>query len=401
MKRLSRQDGMGLIPLLGLMAALAVGASGLVMLLSNSMAATSADSGRTKAFNVAEGALNVGMATLQGSWPTASSLPVFPTSAFRGQYPTSSFPNPASPNSFITVQFFDNTNTATGTSGVISPATSPGYDKGGPDGAAIPDNKMYIRATTRVGGKGVATVQGLVQQTFWNPSLPRGVAAYAQSTISSNSQGGGTMPKVDVEVAPPDGQVSAYAGLGYSPSAIMASGIVTVANTSSNWKTPDQIMSATILAGIKQMAITSGRYFSGANAAANALASPQTSAGGPGLQGVTYIEPATGTSGSVELPGNTLEHPALLFLMGGNNWGFNNAGNTDIYGVFYTQGNFDFARGTVTCHGSIFCLGDIGFKGTPQTLYNDNVWINLTREWTLNVKLVPNTWRELSPGADN
>jgi hypothetical protein len=400
MRVLHRQEGLGLISLLGLVAALALASSALVVLISNSAAGTYHDTSRAKAFNAAEGALNTGMATLQAGWPTTQAAsPTFPASTFRSQYPASEFPNPAS-GDFTTVSFFDNTNAATGTTGTLSPATSPTYDKGGPAGASTPDNLMFVRATARV-GNGVATVQGLVQRTLWNPQLPRGVAAYAQGTITSNSQGGGTMPKVAVEVAPPTGQVAAYAGTGYSPAAIMESGIVTVANTSPYWQTPDQIMPPAIIAGIKQMAIASGRYFSGASAVTDALNSAKTTMGGPGLNGLTYIEPATGTSGSVALPENSLANPALLFLMGGNNWGFNNAGNMDAYGIFYTQGNYDFARGTVTCHGSIFCMGDVGFKGTPQTLYNDNVWINLTQEWTLNVRLVPNTWRELSPGATN
>ena len=95
MKRLSRQDGMGLIPLLGLIAGLAVGASGLVMLLSNSMAATSSDSSRTKAFNVAEGALNVGMATLQSRSPkSAATPPAFPDGHVPHPVPDGIIPEP-------------------------------------------------------------------------------------------------------------------------------------------------------------------------------------------------------------------------------------------------------------------------------------------------------------------
>ena len=395
-----REQGIGLISLIGLIAALALASAALVILISNSAAGTYRDTTRAKSFNVAEGALNTGMATLQANWPfTQAASPTFPASTFRSQYAQSQFPDPAS-GDFIGVTFFDNTNTSTGTTGVLSPSTSPTYDKGGPAGATTPDNLMFVRATARV-SNGMATVQGLVQRTLWNPQLPRGVAAYAQGDITSNSQGGGTMPKVAVEVAPPTGQVAAFAGTGYSPAAIMQSGVVTVSNTSPSWQTPDQIMPPAIIGGIKQMAIQSGRYFSGTNAAANAASSPKTTMGGPGLNGLTYIEPAVGTSGSIELPSNSLSNPALLFLMGGNDWGFNNAGNVDCYGIFYTQGNYDFARGTMSVHGSIFCLGDIGFKGTPQTLYNDNVWVNLTQQWTLNVRLVPNTWRELSPGAVN
>ena len=401
-KQPKRQSGFGVIAFLGLMAALAVGSAGLVVLIDNSATGTYTDTSRAKSFNVAEGALNVAMATLQANWPTTLAMaPAFPTSSFRAQYSASKFPNPTS-GSFISVQFFDDSDT--NGDGVITPGDAP-YDAGAAAGPATPDNEMYVRATARV-GNAAATVQGLVQRTLWNPTLPRGLAAYSGGQIYSNSQGGGTMPKVGVEVPPPPtvanptGTVAAYAVSGYSPSAIMQAGTITPI-TGSGVPPVDQVISPTTIAGIKNMAIQGGRYFSGSTAVADALNSPQSAMGGPGLQGLTYIEPTTGTSGSIALPANTIDNPGVLFLMGGNGWNFNNSGNADSYGFFYTQGNFDFARGTVTVHGSIICTGDVGFKGTPQTLYNDNVWIKLTQQWTLNVRLVPNSWRELTPGATN
>ena len=125
--------------------------------------------------------------------------------------------------------------------------------------------------------------------------------------------------------------------------------------------------------------------------------------GGPGIQGLTFIEPTAGSSGTLDLPANTVDTPALLFLMGGNNWNFGGGsqGNTQAYGFFYTQGNLVSDNGTPDVHGTMICAGDIGFTGTPAIEYDDRVWVNLQRRWTLNVKLVPNTWRELSPGAAN
>ena len=37
--------------------------------------------------------------------------------------------------------------------------------------------------------------------------------------------------------------------------------------------------------------------------------------------------------------------------------------------------------------------------GTADILYNDNVLMKLNTMWTLNVRLVPNTWRELSTSS--
>lgn len=405
MRCLKRQEGVALIMLLGLMAALSVGAAGAALLLTNSIHFTQGSTQSQKAFNVAEGAFNVGMATLQASWPTTSNSTVlFPTSTFRGQYSTTTYPNPSSGN-FITVNFFDDSSN-NGVNGTVSPSTSPGWDKGSPSQLTTPDNEMYIRATARV-GSAAATVQGLVQRTFWNPALPMGIAAYSGGTISSNSQGGGTMPKVRNDVAPPtinNGLATVYAADGYSPSAIMQSGTLQV-NTGSSVPPIDSIVTPQIIAGIKAVAQANGRYFSGTNAISNALNSTASPMGGPGLQGLTVIDPPSGdTTDSLQLPSNTESTPALLLVLGDSTTsvGFNNAGNSNMYGFFYTRyGNFDFARGTVSAYGTVICAGDIGFKGTPQTIYDNNVLTNLSSQWTLNVKLVPNTWRELQPGATN
>lgn len=409
MKRLTRQDGLGLIPLLGLMAALAIAAAGLVMLLSNSMAATYSDQTRTKAFNVAEGALNVGMATLKSNWKTPSP---FPTATFRDEYPTATFPNPASgPNDFISVQFFDNTSTSGGT---ISPTTSPPNDVGGPGKPTTPDNMMYIRATARV-GNGVATVQGLVQRTFWNPSLPRGLAMYSGATISSN---GMNWPKVDVLTPPPitpenpNGLASVYAGGldvngNKDPNLIVDSNKETVTIPPEFVPPIDSIISPTIIAGLKATANQAGRYFTdlnGQKAVYRAEHSLQSSMGGPGLQGLTVIDPSPGTTGNISLPGNTRETPAVLFVLGDSTTsvGFELGGGSDSYGYFYSRwGGFDFAHGNPNVYGTVVGAGNVGFFGTPRTYYDDNVWINITGQWTLNVRLVPNTWRELSPGATN
>lgn len=398
MKRRMGQEGSALIMLLGIMTALSIGAAGVAMLLNNSMGFTQSDSQKQKAFNVAEGALNVGMATLQYAWPKTSTASVsFPSNVFRGQYSTSTYPNPAS-GSFITVSFFDNSPMSGQTTN--SPTTSPGWDANG-------DDEIYIRATARV-GNGLATVQGLVQRTFWNASLPEGIAVYSGGTISSNSQGGGTMPKVEVDPAAPPtvngGLATVYAASGYSPAAVMQSGTLQV-NTGTSVPSIDSIISPSVIAGITTVAQSAGRYFSGTNAVANAENSPQSAMGGPGLLGLTIIVPPSGDTGDVvPLPGQGTSEttPALLFVLGDSTTSvaFDQGGNTDSYGFFYTRwGGFDFAHGTPSVYGTCVCAGSVGFKGTPQTIYDNNVWTNLSNEWTLNVKLVPNTWRELSPGA--
>ena len=74
-------------------------------------------------------------------------------------------------------------------------------------------------------------------------------------------------------------------------------------------------------------------------------------------------------------------------------------GTTDYYGVAYTTGNLNFSAGTPCIHGTIVATGSVGLRGTADILYNDNVLMKLNTMWTLNVRLVPNTWRELSTSS--
>jgi hypothetical protein len=404
MRRLRSERGATLLIIIGITATLAISAAALVPLLGNVQANTQQTRSGTKSFNVAEGALNVAMQKLKTAWPVDAASGAAWTSAdyqaFRDEYSTSEYPNPAT-GSFVTVSIFDDADS--NGDGAITPADV-NYDRSGLDGTAsnpVPDNEVYIRVTAHV-GTGTATIQGLAVRTMWSPAFPRGVAVYSGGAITSNSQGGGTMPKVTVEVPPPteDQTATAYASTGYSPPAIMDSGSIDV-KTGADVPALSDIISASLLADLKNTAIQGHRYFSGATAATDAENSPKSEMGGPGLQGLTYIEPAAGTSGVITLPANTEQTPACLVVMGGNDWNFNNAGSGDTYGFYYTQGNFDFSRGNYSIHGMIVCAGDVGFKGTPQLLYNDNVIVNLMSEWTLNVKLAPNSWRELSPGAEN
>jgi hypothetical protein len=173
--------------------------------------------------------------------------------------------------------------------------------------------------------------------------------------LELDSQGGGTMPKVAVDPAAPPtvngGLATVYAAGGYSPSAVMQSGTLQV-NTGGSVPPIDSIISPSVIAGITSVAQSAGRYFSGTNAVANAMNSPQSAMGGPGLLGLTVIVPPSGdTSDVVTLPGRgTSEaNPALLLVLGDSTTsvGFNQGGNTHSYGYFYTRwGGFDFAHGT-------------------------------------------------------
>jgi hypothetical protein len=386
MTRRSRQAGIAMIMFIGITATLAIAAGGLVILLGNTQGFTYAEQTRAKASSVAEGGLNVGMQKLKTGWPSLSTAnPTFDNTAFRSEYSTADFPNPKS-GQFINVIFFDNSDT--NGDGFITTADAH-YD-------ANNDQMMYIQATAKT-SNGTAKIQAEVVRTYWNPSLPRGIAVYAGADLTNN--GGGNNPKISVEVAPPSGPTASVmiAGTISDPSVTDQQKIVSISGAAV--PPVDQVIAPSVIANIKATAAMAGRYFSGANAANDALNSPASGMGGPGLQGITVIEPAAGTSGTISLPATTAESPAVTLLLGGDLWNFQMRGNTDYYGFAYTTGNLDFSAGTPAIHGMIVALGSVGLRGTADVLYNDAVLARLMGMWTLNVRMVPNTWRELSPNG--
>jgi hypothetical protein len=386
MARLRKQEGAGIIMVLGIVAVLAVASVALVTIIGNTQHFSYADQTKTQAFNVAEGALDVGMATLKKAWPAPVTAPQpqptpsFDATAFRNEYSTGNFPNPGS-GQFIDVVFFDNSDT--NGDGLMTTADAH-FD-------ANNDSLMYMQATAKT-SNGSSRIQVEVQRTFWNPSFPRGIAVYAGADLTSN--GGGNNPKISVEVPPPSGPTASVMVRGTisDPSVTDQQKIVT--QTGAAVPPVDQVIAPSIIANIKATAQMAGRYFSGANAANDALNSPASGMGGPGLQGLTVIEP-NGGSGTVNLPANTADAPAVTLLLGGDNWNYQMRGNIDYYGFAYTTGNLDFSAGTPCIHGMVVCTGSVGLRGTADVLYNDNVLARLSMQWTLNVRLVPNTWREL------
>ena len=53
------------------------------------------------------------------------------------------------------------------------------------------------------------------------------------------------------------------------------------------------------------------------------------------------------------------------------------------------------SHGTGDIHGMVISSSTEDMRGTPHILYNDNCVARLANRFTLTVKLVPNTWREL------
>jgi len=135
-----REAGSALVLFLDVSAALVILSAGLLMVVLNTQANTHREATRTKAFDVAEAALQVQMMELAKAWPTGPSAN--PTifydpsyrAAFRSTFDPGEFPDPAiSGASFVSVQLVDD-------------QSSNPYDYGpdGPNGRLIVDAQAVV-----------------------------------------------------------------------------------------------------------------------------------------------------------------------------------------------------------------------------------------------------------------
>jgi len=379
MEPTKRQRGSSLIVLIGMIAALAILASSLVMLVNNVEHNTYGDRMKATAFNVSEAALDEGMQTLAKSWPTSSTTVVtFNATAFRTTAPfndTQRYPNPTS-GQFVDVQFYDNLSP-------MDPAVR--YDSN-------KDDKMYIVAQAGVGPK-AARIQALVQRTYFDLMIPRGIALFAGGNLTAG--GSGNNPKILVEVPPPLGTVtSVHVGGTIGDPTIAQSGIAQLQGAGA--ASAEDVFPQSLIEGLRTMASQNGRLFTSLNAA---LASPADATWSPqgGLSGLCVIEPTSPTN--VKIVSNTVLNsemsPGILLILGGSTleWG----GTADYYGVIYCNAGISTSVGTANIHGMVVTTSFEQMSGTPNIYYNDNCIARLLNRYSLNVKLVPNTWRQLQP----
>jgi hypothetical protein len=381
---LRSERGSTLILLIGIVAALAMLAATLVVLTQNVTANNYNDQTRVKAFNVAEGALDTGMYGLSRYWPIASpspsASPLFDSAAFAAKFLASNgFPGVAGSATAV-----DDPNPA----GIpylagYSAANPPPWDANG--------NKQMLVTATGTVGKSTAKVQAIVRLTYFNMQLPRGMALFATGNLISN--GGGNNPKITVEVAPPTGTTtSIHVGGSIDDTSVAATGIAQFVGSAAG--SINDVFPLSMVQALKATAQASGRYFTSQAAAEASPADPVWSPQG-GITGLTVIEPTTPTE--VRFQGNATYNsessPGLLMVLGGS--ALTMGGNMDFYGVVYSQGDMSTAHGTPTIHGMAISTGNENLIGTANLEYNDSCVAKLLNLYPLNVKLVPNTWREL------
>jgi Tfp pilus assembly protein PilX len=375
-RSLSRQQGVALVLVIAVVAAVGTLATGLVLLTGNMLHATSSNVSQTKAFNLAEAGLQAGQAALQAAWPsteTPSPAPTVDPATFRAQFSTSDFPNPTDTSvPFIQVQFFDDNGVA-GNPGM----TTDTWDK-------TPNNLMWIvsQATT---GKRSAKVMALVQRVPYTLQVATGVAIATPGALAVSGTGNQSVVGLD----PPATAAAVYDG-SYSANgqASMDNGITRTDGTSASTIT-DTIFPTQVLQNLIQAAQTAGKVYP-------TQAAIPTSAWGTDPR---IIVVQSGGLDSKLIPntdgGSTVwteDHPGVLICLNGD---FNDTGQkTTIYGIVYLA-NGMLMRGNTELHGMLVALGDATLKGTRAVVYNENVINNLNKPTTASVKLVPNTWRQL------
>jgi hypothetical protein len=378
------ERGSSLIMLIGIIATLAIMASSLVVLAANVQSNTAHDRSRAKAFNVTEGALNVGMADLAAAWPTAANTgPTFDAAQFRGMFSATQFPNPTS-GAFATVKYYDNLNPVD---------ESVNYDRGSPTNPNLPDSKMWLEAQ---GGTGPSKtrIRVLVELTYFATTLPKGVALYTGANLLSN--GGGNNPKIVIDAGQAQGLTASIRVKGTIDDVTVADQSKINEYTGAAAGSIEDVFPPTLLAGLVQTAQAHGRYFSGDNAIANAQASPANGTwSSGGVSGLTVIQPTNPGTLTLKDDYNSVAKPGIIILLGGSNLDFGGGGN--YYGVLYTEGTVDKGHGNFVVHGMLVATSTVDMRGTVNVAYNEAALGNLDGRFALNIRSLPNTWRELQP----
>lgn len=410
MRGIRDQRGAALLMVIGVVAALAVLASALVMLTANAQSNTANDRDRAKAFNVAEAAVDVALAKIGKDWPLTSEVTFTAAerTAFLSRFPASEFANPT-----VSITYFDNQDTSL--NGVITsadglPADSYSMDANG-------DGLIYIEAQASAGSK-KARIQLEAKRNVFDSKLPRGITVITDGNIDGNnpkpsigadpSQGGYMAPDQttlqilaggtiyadapDPAVIPPSNQ---HSGLG--------SGVV------------DGVLSPQVVQGLIIAAQTQGTWYSDIASeqllGAKPLEKPFPDAdlvGAPVVVETTdYVKLAGGGVFNGDGVG-TNAPPGFLLVIGphtmypddatktGVSQGIDLAGNGTYYGIVYTDGPL-WGTGTMNIVGMALATGGVNLTGERRIDYNDNVVMNINKVIPVSAQIVPNTWRQIHP----
>jgi type II secretory pathway pseudopilin PulG len=393
MDRFSDQRGSTLILVIGVIATLAVLASTLVLVTANAMQGTAKDRERAQAFNLAEGALDKAMNVLAADWPSSDSIhPRVDPAQFWSEFATPSplptpasaiadqFAAPAAGDSRVEVDIYDNT-------------TAKDYwDKNG-------DSLMWVEAQGNV-GKVHARVRA---QVYLSPADLGLVPNQAVYTPGSAELGAGASVTAEV-LAPGTTSVGIFCK---NPDDVAKKQLPDQVKTY-NSAGVDGGLSPGVLGYLKSLAqssTSSKRYFTASDWTTFAKASPD-------MGGVFYVDspsaevkwpaafnPLTGDGVMPDLTSGIVHQPCLLIVNAPSlKW----EANLDFYGLVYCTGTVDF-QGTPNIHGLLIAGSSsssppaVSISGNYGLMYNDTVRQNLNSAFSMNVKIVKDTWQEIQP----
>ena len=380
------ERGATLILILGVIAALAILVAALVMLSSNVVRNSRAQSAEVKAFNVAEAGLDTGQATLFDKWPgPGETTPTVDPVAFENQFPKPQFPAAMYGRDFIDVQFYDDD----GGSGIN---TAVNVDQNG-------NGIMWIESSGAT-GSGAAMVMAKVERVEYDLRVRDNVALYSEGNVEV--KGTGHQPVVGLDPPATAAQVLAGGSIDMNGQADVEPGVTTKPSTL-NPTPPDpritlqDVFPSEILLGI----ISAGKSF------ANMNAYKAWKSSHPGVEPfATYPRIIIIENGDVDakdMPETdglptvwSEEDPGILVVLNGN---FNATGQKKtIYGIVHVANGLVLG-GNAEIHGMVVAKASGWVHGTRAVVYNPTVMakLGLQGPLTLTVRRVPNTWRELQP----
>jgi hypothetical protein len=420
-RRVREEDGVALIMIIGVVAALAVMASTLVLLTVNASGNTSRDRARAQAFNVAEGLVDYTLGKLGASWPTTAA-PTIDTTAFVNQYTAATTAGQFT-ISGASVTLFDDVDTSG--NGVINRSDGVPYDKN-------LNNKLWIETQVTVNGE-KARIQVETQRTMLQTLMPRGIAVVTNGNI--NDPNSGSMSgSFAINAAPPFGYIdpslttslSLLAGGShiegpntYDPSlfgtiippSTVPSGVQTGVADAAN-----AVITPAILQSIITSAKMTNQWYSDITSEQSAGAQPITALNSAAaLSGVVVVETTGGQPYKItsNVDVNSVEKPGVLLVIGpqtmyptdpskvGTSPGLDMAGSAIYYGLVYTDGTAPDPgvkfTGSMSVSGMVVSQQDVYLNGSRCVAYNDNVITNLNSVIPVMAQIVPNTWRQIQP----
>ena len=223
-------------------------AAALLMLVLNTQRSSGREAGRTRAFHVAEAALDVGMMELSKAWPADAGAPFAFSdesyrSAFRETFDESEFPDPrAGGASFVSVQVIDDEN----------PANHYDYGPNGPNGRLIVDAQAVV-------GTSSARIRALVQANYYPVPIAPDTGGHGEKGLGRKTEGGAPSPNIAVfqiyrRSADPNQMVYFSSNAALPDPSLGALGM-------SRDETRENILPTTAIEDIVQLAKDKNRYF--------------------------------------------------------------------------------------------------------------------------------------------